>query len=136
MLRGFAAMSDEEKAEWLGDMKGCYGAKDMNRVEGAVTLVANRLSAVGYPLSPSVKMNWTREEIPKKEDMERYFGNVAALRAAVPVYPSTPMAPDIYSPLDYRKANELEQILLDLNRIATSIPAAWHYAGELYTGEV
>ena len=108
----------------------------MNRVEGAVALIAGRLTGLGYLFSPAVKMNWTREDVPSKEDMERYFGNVADLRAAIPVYPSTPMAPDIYSGLNYSKANDLEQIILDVSRVITSIPAAWYFAGELTMGEV
>ena len=134
--KGLSAMTAAEKSQWLGGMKGCYGYKDMNRVEGAVALVAARLGALGYHFSPDVKMNWTQEDVPSREDMERYLGNVAALRAVVPVYPSTPMAADIYSALDYRKANELEQILLDLARIADSIPKTWHNAGEINSGEV
>lgn len=134
--KGFAAMSESEKAEWLGDMKGCYGTSDMNRVEAAVRLLAEQISDLGYLYSPSVKTNWLRHELPTRADFERYFGNVEGLRDAIPVFPSTPSAPSIYIKLNYRRANDLEQILLDVERIASNIPKTWHYAGEINAGEV
>ena len=134
--KGFAAMTEAEKTEWLGAMKGCYGHTDMNRVEGAVALLAGKISALGYLYSPSVKMNWTKEDVPTRADFERYFGNVEGLRNAIPVLATTPSAPTVYSKLSYRTANDLEKILLDVNLIASNVTKAWHYAGELYTGEV
>lgn len=134
--KGWTAMTDEEKAEWLGAMKGCYGYTDMNRVEGAVALLAQKVSALGYLYSPTVKMNWTRQDVPTRADFERYLGNVEGLRNAIPVFPSTPSAPNIYSRLNYRSANELEEILLDVDLIANNIPKTWHFAGEINVGEV
>lgn len=134
--KGWAAMTEGEKLEWQGAMKGCYNYTDMNRVEGAVMLVAERLGKLGYISSPSVKMNWTREDIPKREDMERYFGNVRLLRSLLPVMPETPSAPSTGDILDYKIANDLEQILLDLYRISEKITDSWCYAGEIYSGEV
>lgn len=134
--KGYSAMSEEEKAEWNGAMKGCYGYTDMNRVEGAVQLLARQISRLGYLYSPTVRMNWTRQDIPGREDMERYFGNVAGLRASIPVLPSTPMAPDMYSGLDYSKANDLEKILLDVDRVSKNITDTWYFAGEITLGEV
>ena len=130
--KGFASMNDEEKAEWLGNMKGCYGAKDMNRVEGAVALLSNRLAGLGYLSSPSVKMNWANGEIPTREDMERYFGNIEKLRNLLPLRPGTPAAPSIGDRLDYRIANDMETILLNVNYIAEIIPKTWCYSGEIF----
>ena len=134
--KGLAAMTDEERAEWLGDMKGCYSEKDMNRVEGAVKLLADRSSAMGYHFSPAVRMNWTGQDIPTREDMDRYFGNVRELRNLFPALPSTPAAPSTGDRLDYSMANDLEKILLDINQIQTIIAASWCYAGEIYSEEV
>ena len=134
--KGWDAMTDDEKEEWLGDMKGCYGAKDMNRVEGAVKLLSDKFNALGYLLSPAVKMNWTNQDVPTWADLERYFGNVRDLRSTVPVFPSTPPAPRMGDRLDYTMANEIEKILLDINQIHTNITGSWYYAGEIYNGEV
>ena len=117
-------------------LKGMYSYRDMNRVEGAVKLLAERISSLGYLYSPAVKTNWAQEDIPEKEDMDRYFGNVAGFLDAIPLYPNTPKAPNTGEKLDYNIANDLEKILLDVNRIAESIPNSWHMAGEIYAGEV
>ena len=41
--KGYDAMSDAEKAEWDGEMKGAYDASDLNRVESAVAYLAELL---------------------------------------------------------------------------------------------
>lgn len=117
-------------------LKGMYSYRDMNRVEGAVKLLSEHISALGYLYHPEVKTNWSNQDIPTKADMDRYFGNVAGFRDVMPLYPSTPKAPDTGENLDYIIANDLEKILLDVNRIADSIPNSWYATGEVYSGEV
>ncbi len=117
-------------------MKGMYSYRDMNRVEGAVKLLAERISSLGYLYSPSVKTNWHQEDMPTRADMERYLGNVEGLRSAIPVLSTTPLVPKIYDALDYNKANDLERILLDVERVSKNIPKTWYMAGEIYLGEV
>lgn len=134
--KGYQNMTAAERAEWLTAMKGCYGYTDMNRVESAVKLLAERVSKLGYLYSPQVKTNWKRQEIPTREDMNRYFGNVRQLRSLVPVFPSTPSAPSTGDRLNYSRANDLEKILLDIDQVSEIIPKSWHYAGEVYSGEV
>ena len=38
--------------------------------------------------------------------------------------------------LNYVKANNIEQILLDLDALITNITKSWCFSGELYAGEV
>ena len=134
--KGFDAMTGAERVEWLGDMKGAYSFTDMNRVEGAVAYSAQKLTALGYPFSPTVKINWSMEDIPTKADMTRYFGNVASLRTQLPVYTGISTAPSADERLDYSKANELEKVLLEINYRVDMIPESWIYSGEIFSGEV
>lgn len=134
--KGWAGMTPEEQTQWMGDMKGCYGAADMNRVEGAVELLAARLSRRGYPVSPEVKTNWTRSDIPTAEDLNRYFGNVAKLRKSIAVFPATPPVPGTGNRMDYIMANNLEKILLDVERAIVNMEESWLYAGEAVAGGV
>lgn len=46
--KGFAAMTEAEKAEYLVGLKGAYNATDINRVGEACEYVANRLHQYGY----------------------------------------------------------------------------------------
>ncbi len=134
--KGFSAMSEEERAEWLSPMKGCYGVSDMNRVEGAVMLIASRFNELGYLLYPETKTNWTKRDIPSWADMERYFDNVRLLREKLPLPLETPSVPAVGDRLDYITANNLEKILLEASRINDSIKTSWYQAGEINSGEV
>ena len=130
------AATAEEIAEYGGAMKGSYNAEDLNRVGAAVEYVANRLREYGYSVTVTPKTDWRAGEIPTAEQLETYRGNVAALRAVLPVGKSTPETPNSMERLTYQKANDLEQILLDIDRLITNITLAWFYAGEVFSGEV
>lgn len=135
--KGWAAMTDEEKVEWKTSLKGVYNYVDMNRVENAVVYIADRLNELGYSVPPMETHVWGIADHPTKEDMERYFANVATIRAAMPVlYPTTPQAPTTKKKLDYQMANDIEQILFDVDRLVSNVKQGWYYAGEVFTGEV
>ena len=102
----------------------------------AVEYVANRLREYGYAVNVQPKTDWIAGEDPTPEELEIYRGNVAALRAVLPVGKSTPETPNSMERLTYQKANDLERILLDIDRLITNITLAWFYAGEVFSGEV
>lgn len=135
--KGWAAMTEAERAEWLGEMKGRYNYTDMNRVENVVSSLSERFIEAGYlPMPLTVKVDWNRWSAPTKADFQRYFGNVDVLRSLVAGYSTTPATPTIQEPFDYNKANDLEKILLDLDDILTKLPESWNYCGDIYCGEV
>lgn len=134
--KGWPAMTDKEKAEWQTALKGAYNYVDMNRVESAVEFLKNRLAEAGYYISPEVKTIWTVSDHPTKTDMDRYLGNVSLLRSVLPMYPTTPKAPTTNKKLDYLVANDIEQILFDVDRLLTGINQSWYYAGDVFAGEV
>ena len=125
-----------ELAEWQSDLKGAYNASDLNRVGAAVAYVAVRLNGYGYAVTVSPKQDWTASDIPTAGQMAAYLRDVAALRGAISVMASTPQTPDSSSGLNWREANNIEQILLDVDELLTRMAAAWFYSGELYAGEV
>lgn len=129
-------MTAAERAEWASPMKGSYNYTDLNRVEEAVRYVANRLKEFGYiSFSLSIR-SWSSEDIPTEMDLSRYFGNVATLRRAIAVWASTPVAPGSIDRFGAKEANDLEQILLDVDLVLTRISQAWFYSGDLYSAEV
>lgn len=135
--KGWSAMTADERIEWMGEMKGRYSFADMNRVESAVAALSARFVKEGYLTSPlSVKTDWNHRSIPTRADMARYLGNIALLRGLLPGYPTTPDAPTIDQRMNYKRANDIEKILLDLDDILTKIPNSRFYAGEIYSGEV
>ena len=135
--KGWAGMNEAERLEWMSSMKGCYGISDMNRVEEAVEILSARLRELGYlHPTPSVKTNWSIEDIPSKTDFDRYFGNVAVLRNAIPLHPSTPEAPNTSIRLNFERANELEKILENIDIATQNLQKSLFYAGDIFTGEV
>lgn len=116
--------------------KGIYRAQDLNRVEAAVKYVAARLEARGYQVQTEDGQTWEESDIPDFDQMERYLENLKAVRNAAPNLPGTPQVPPDMDMLTYREANDIEQILVDVDRIINNIEAAWMYSGEIYTGEI
>ena len=134
--KGWGAMTPDERAEWTQGMKGVYKHTDMNRVENAVVELATRFAQRGTVLSLTTKTDWTRTGWPTKADMTRYFGNVEALRQATGVPLNAPSTPTTALRFDYEKANDLEKILLAVERWLDSVEESAYYSGELYSGEV
>ena len=134
--KGWSAMTQEERDQWQTALKGAYNYVDMNRVESAVEFIKNRLAEAGYYVYPSVKTIWTVNDHPTKADMDRYFGNIALLRAVLPMYSTTPQTPSTKKKLDYLVANDIEQILSDVDRRLTAINQSWYYAGDVFSGEI
>ena len=129
--------TEEQVQQYLNvHQKGAYTCEDLNRVEAAVVYVANRLKEFGYNIEIRPVATWTVEDKPNKEDFDRYFWNIAQIRAAIAVWESTPEAPDSIVGFDVNKANALEQILMDVNQVLNKIQAAWFFLGDLHAGEV
>ena len=134
--KGYAALTEDERAEWNAGLKGAYNCTDMNRVESAVVFITNRLLEVGIYVEPIVHPEWHIEDHPTKDDMRRYYDNIALLRSVLPLYTTTPAAPTTDKRLDYLTANAIEKILSDLDRQITAINQSWYYAGDVFTGEI
>ncbi len=134
--KGYQAMTEAEKAEWRSALKGAYNYVDMNRVESAVDYLASRLTELGYYVAPEVNPVWKVSDHPTKTDMERYFANVALLRSVLPMYSTTPKPPTTQKKLDYLVANDIEQILSDVDRRIQGVKQSWFYAGDVFTGEI
>ena len=113
-----------------------YNASDLNRVGAAVQYVAERFTAQGYAVTVSPKTDWLASDIPTASELETYRQNIVTLRALIAVMPTTPDAPASMAGLNYVKANNIEQILLDLDALITDITKSWCFSGELYAGEV
>lgn len=135
--KGWVKMSPAEQSEWMGEMRGRYAHTDMNRVESAVEALSARFVESGYlDTHLTVKTNWNLWSVPTRADMVRYLDNVRTLRELVPTYPTTPKIPEGTPKMDHNLANDIEQILVDLDNILRQIPQGYYYAGEIMAGEV
>lgn len=133
--KGFANMTAAEKAAYLQPMKGAYNAEDLNRVGEAVQYVADRLNTVGgFNIRYTAKQDWTRTDIPTPEQMAAYIDDIAAVRAALPV--TTPETPSDMDELTYSEANDIEQILLDVEDTIKRMALSFVYSGQPYSGMI
>ena len=115
--------------------KGFYNATDLNRVGAAVVYVADRFQALCYHSPVQVKKFWSESDTPTADQMETYRQNIATLRRQIAVMQSTPETPATIRQLDYIRANNIEQILVELDRLLTNIEKSWYFSGELYAVE-
>lgn len=136
MQKGWANMTEVEQTEWLASLKGAYNASDLNRVGQAVQYVADRLNANGIAIIVNPKTNWFMQDIPTEDELTKYLNDVAAIRAAISVFATTPEVPESMNKLGYIEANNIEQILVDVDRLITLMMTTWIYSGEVYAGEV
>ena len=136
--KGFEAMTEEERAEFAGDMKGAYNASDLNRVGYALNYVKNRLTQAGYLLGIEFNAvtNWAENEIPTGEQFTAYIKAVETIRAALARKATTPRTPADVGGLDVQGANDIEQILLDVEDQINKMLLSRVYCAEVYSGEI
>lgn len=134
--KGFANMTESERAEWLAPSKGAYNATDLNRVEAAVAYLHERLNRHGYSFPIAPVRTWAVEDVPTTSEMARYIINVKAIRKAFATLPTTPSAPDSMNRFSYNDANAIEQILVDVDRLLSNTVASFTMSGESYGGEL
>lgn len=125
----------EELAEWSSDLKGAYNASDLNRVGSAVEYVAGRFADYGYFVDVSPRKDWAMGDIPREADMVKYLSEVEQLRSLVSVLPTTPETPGDMECLSYMEANNIEQILVDVDKVLETMITTFVLCGEAICGE-
>lgn len=78
---------------------------------------------------------WIKNDTPTLSQMEQYLDNVQQVRAALELPQNTPSVPPDMDRLTIEEANDIEKVLLDIDKMLTNIAAAWFYSGEIYAGE-
>lgn len=134
--KGYANMSAAERAEWDGPMKGAYNYTDLNRVENAVSYLAERLNEFGYHVESLETRTWDATSVPTLADMARYLSNVREIRNAFVTLRTTPDAPATMRRMTHVEANAIEQILHDVGMLVENMVASLSYSGDIYGGEI
>lgn len=128
-------ITDRTRADVAGQTdKGFYNASDLNRVGAAVEYIAGRFKALGYACPVTVKKDWLPTDAPTASQMEAYRQDIVTLRSRIAVMASTPEAPASMAGLNYVKANNIEQILADMDFILQNMPAAFRHCGVTVCG--
>lgn len=84
-----------------------------------------------YTYTPPTKdlYTWYEDDIPTPELMAAYLSNVEAIRSVLEVLPTTPETPESMELLTWAEANNIEQILVDVETIITSMSQIFLRAG-------
>lgn len=101
--------------------KGHYNASDLNRVGLAMEYLSKRFASYGYTAPVSPKTDWVIEDIPTIEQMANYLKDLATLRGVYSVLQTTPSVPPDMKYLTYGEANDIEQILSDIEFVINQV---------------
>lgn len=124
-----------EEKEWFlhGLCKGAYNADDMNRVGKAVEYIAQVLEDAGYVPNVSPKTDWAESDIPTVSQTGAYLSNVAEIKSMVPV--AAPEVPPDMERFEFGEANDIERILVIIDRVFPLLERSYVFSGEAFCGE-
>lgn len=129
-----ALISDRTKSDVdNGTDKGHYNYSDLNRVETATRYLADILTESGYIVTITTKDDWTMQDIPYEEQMQRYLNNV---KLCVTQFCNTGIPlPYSMSKIDYIDANNIEKTLEVLNEFINHMIADYRHCGTLNSNQ-
>lgn len=91
--KGFAAMTSEERSEFLAPMKGAYNATDLNRVQEAMEYLAERFRGYGYNV-PEIKRPSITEVIPGTSELPEGYTELEYIQSTGTEYVDTGLKPN------------------------------------------
>ena len=113
--------------------KGHYNYTDLNRIEEWCEYIAGVLNEYSYPVSITVKKNWTADDFPNELQMERIRWNVGVLKD---VYYSFTSLPENLENMTYQKANAVEKILSEIDYLLRKMENNFIYCGVARVGQL
>lgn len=126
-------------AEWIAsgtfsevyDLKGCLNVSDINRIEGNIAYLSERLTGLAYPISVSTKQ-WDKNDLPNEDDIGRIINNV---RACVQAYYQPDNAPSIpQSMASYSDINAIEKNIDLIKYLIDLMVSSFHKSGTFQSG--
>lgn len=127
--------TDAEMQVFRDDLRGGYDYRALNRVSTAVQYLSERLTELGFRMTTAPRMDWTAEDVPTESDWAQYLSDIEQIRSRYQVLWGTPETPKTMRGLTWSQANDIEQILLDVNQLADRAELGWIYSGEAFAGE-
>lgn len=129
-------ITEAEKTEWFGEMKGAYGVLTLNRVGNIIKTIAGLLNAAGANVSVTAKTDWSEEDYVEDGSFDAYLADITEIRGALAAMDPLPNVPGDMVGLTTTDANAIEKILEGISKMIPKMYAAWFYSGDLYAGEV
>jgi hypothetical protein len=113
------------------DLKGCFNASDMNRIEGNIRYLSDKLSSLYY-FSNVVTKTWGRDGLPTASDINRLIQNTHTLISSF----CDNNAPDLPTTLlTITDVNSLEENLYKIKMILDDMIFSYRECDTFYCGE-
>lgn len=119
-----------------GTTIGHYNYTDLNRVGEACNYIRDLFASYGYAVPDALRVDWAENELPTFSEMSQYIRTIRALSALVVYMPKVPELPYSMDKFGLTSANNIEEALYHLGRIAELIPATWYECGQAESGGV
>ena len=133
---GLAALTAEEKAEYLAGMKGAYNYTDFNRLGEAIAYLVEQMKKLDIHDSSIVpKVDWVMGDTPTQSQVRNLLSCLTKLRAKLSLPDNAPSVPNSLDKLTYQTANDMELLLWMIDQRITQTTAAFHYSGTMYCGQ-
>lgn len=113
------------------DLKGCLNLLDLNRIEGNIAYLAERMESYSY--APNIHgKQWSRVDMPNQNDMSRIIENIRALISAFYPPHNPPELPTTV--LSYIDINAIEENLFLLKQMLDCMESSFRKVGTIKSG--
>lgn len=127
--KGWDSMTDREKIEYIGGLKGAYNAIDLNRVGYAINYLSNWLGSMGYMVDANGRTDWMMKDAFGPDEETAYLAKVRRLRNALAIPFDTPQVPPDMENFLYNEANDIERILANIEATLVRMESVYIRAG-------
>ena len=114
--------------------RGTIGIGTINRISNKQISLKNKMERNGYFVKTISTKTWDYNDIFGENDFFQLINNTVLLREAFFTYSDTPA--NVYLSYDYENINNLEKILVDIEKILDYMIANFRECGTFYSGEV
>lgn len=114
--------------------RGTIGIGTINRISNKQISLKNKMESNGYFVKNINTKIWDYNDIFGENDFLQLINNTVLLRDAFFTYLDTPA--NVYLSYDYENINNLEKILVDIEKILDYMIANFRECGTFYSGEV
>ena len=130
MIKDLGLITDRTQRDLENDTDRAYIAyTDLNRIGEAIFYLTEQLAEAGYIVNTSPKTDWKITDIRDQANMDIIQNDLQTIRAVLPVAKTTPVVPAIKFD-SIINANEIEQILADVQVLIEGIMMQYRYCGD------
>jgi hypothetical protein len=115
----------------IHELKGCLNLLDLNRIEGNIAYLAEKMESYSY--APNIHgKQWARGDMPNQNDMSRIVENIRSLIAAFYSPANPPSLPTTM--LSYNDINAIEHNLFLIKQMLDCMVSSFKAVGTIKSG--